>query len=280
MSYENFIPTVWSAEVQRELERKCVAAMLSNRDFEGEIKDVGNKVKINGVGRPTIGTYVKNSTVITPENLNDQSTQLEITESDYFCFEIDDIDKKQTKGNLMNAEMSEASAGLAEATDDFLYQLAYTGCATDNIIDCASLTSATVFSKVLSGIQKLWENNVPDSTDISIEVSPGMLAKLILAKILKGNPNDTTIANGFQGNFLNHKVYLANGVYNDGTYDYCVVRTKKALAFADQMTKIEAFRPQSAFSDAVKGLHLYGGKVVRPKELVVLKFSAGAESSI
>lgn len=277
MSYNNFIPTVWSATIERERERRVVAAKLCWREFEGEIKDAGDTVKIQGVTRPTIGTYTKNTTSITPENLNDQSTILKVDQSKYFAFEIDDIDKVQGKGNVMAAQMAEAAAALAEDMDDYIYSLY--GDAGETI-DCANLTSATVFSKIMSGIKELWSKNVPKNEEIYLEVSPGMLEKMVLARIVKADPNEKTVDNGYVDGFLGTKVYMSNGIYNDNTYDYCFLRTKKAIALADQFSKIEAYRPENSFSDAVKGLHLYGAKVIRPKELVVLKFSAAAETTI
>jgi len=279
MSYNNFIPTVWSEKIQRERERACVAAGLCWKDFEGDIKDVGDTVRINGVSRPTVGKYIKNSTTITPENLDDNSQTLPITESDYFAFEIDDVDKRQGKGNIMSATMQEAAAALAETEDSFIYGL-YGGAKTT--IDCANLSSATVISKITAALKTLWGYNVPKGEEIYLEVSPSFLEKLLLADIKLMTPNDGVLKSGFSGVIpsLGTKVYMSNGVYNDGTYDYCFLRTRKAIAIADQFSKTEAYRPENAFSDAVKGLHLYGAKVMRPKELVVLKASYAAETTI
>lgn len=242
-----------------------------------EISQAGDTVKIQGVQRPTIGTYTKNSTSITPENLNDVSTNLVVDQSKYFAFEIDDIDKRQGKGNIMQATMAEAGAGMADDTDAYIYGLYGSAGAT---VDCASITTATVFSKLMSGMQTLWTNNVPKSETLYLEASPGFLVKMILAKIVHADPNAPTVENGFVDKLLGCQIYMSNNIYNDGTYDYCFLRTKRAIALAEQITKTEAYRPESAFSDAVKGLHLYGAKVIRPKELVVLKFSAGSETTI
>lgn len=279
MSYNNFIPTVWSEKIQRERERAVVAAALCWKDFEGDIKDVGDTVRINGVSRPTVGTYVKNSTTITPENLNDNSQTLQITQSDYFAFEIDDVDKRQGKGNIMSATMMEAAAALAETEDSYIYGL-YAGAKTT--VDCTAITSATVISKLTSALKTLWGYNVPKGEEVFLEVSPSFLEKLLLADIKLMTPNDGLLKSGFSGVIpsLGMKVYMSNGVYNDGTFDYCFVRTRKAIAIADQFSKTEAYRPEGGFSDAVKGLHLYGAKVLRPKELVVLKASYGAETNI
>lgn len=282
MSYNNFIPTVWSEKLQRERERDAVAVMLCNRDWEGQIKDVGDTVKINGVIRPTVAQYVKNSTSITPENLSGASTELKIEKADYFAFEVDDVDKRQASGSIMDVQMKEANEAMSDSSDDYIYTK-YVDAPTANIVAATSITSATTISKVTAGLKILWDNNVPKKSEISLEVSPAFLEKMLLAEILYTDPNEKLMENGYVGRlkkFLGIKVYMTTGIYNDATYDYCFLRTKAAIAFADQMTKIEAYRPESSFSDAVKGLHLYGAKVVRPKELVVIKASYAAETLI
>jgi len=57
----------------------------------------------------------------------------------------------------------------------------------------------------------------------------------------------------------------------DTGYEHkCLARTKRAIAFAEQLSEIDAYRPELRFADAVKGLHLYGAKVVYPNEMVLL----------
>lgn len=280
MSYNNFIPTVWSEKLQRERERDAVAVMLCNRDWEGQIKDVGDTVTINGVIRPTVQQYVKNTTVITPENLNGASTQLKIEKADFFAFEVDDIDKRQAKGNIMDAQMKEANEAMSDSADDYVYTKYVDAGAT---IAATGITSITTISKITAALKTLWDNKVPKKAEISLEVSPSFLEKMLLAEIIYNEQNEKVMENGYVGRlkkYLGIKVYMTTGIYNDGTFDYCMARTKAAIAFADQLEKIEAYRPQSSFSDAVKGLHLYGAKVVRPKELVIIKSSYAAETAI
>lgn len=280
MSYNNFIPSVWSAKLQRERERSAVGIMLCNRDWEGDIKDVGDTVKINGVNRPTVGQYVKGSTSITPENLGGAGTELKIERADYFAFEVDNVDEKQASGNIMNAQMAEANEAMSDSSDDYIYsKYADAG----HTVTATGITSATTISKITEALKTLWSNDVPKSAEISLEVSPAFAEKMLLAELLYTDPNDKLMENGYIGRvnkLLGVKVYMTTGIYNDGTYDYCFMRTKAAIAFADQLEKIEAYKPESSFSDAVKGLHLYGAKVVRPKELVVIKASYAAETTI
>ena len=108
MSIDNFIPTLWAVELLENLNDKHVYSDLLNRDYEGQINNVGDTVKINSIGRITIATYTKNSTINAPETLDDSNLMLAITESDYFNFEIDNIDKKQQQPKLMGDAMKEA----------------------------------------------------------------------------------------------------------------------------------------------------------------------------
>ena len=79
------------------------------------------------------------------------------------------------------------------------------------------------------------------------------------------------IKRGALGKYFNVYLRMSNNLFNDGTDDLEMVRTKKAIATANVIDKVEKCRPSARFSDVIKGLHCYGGKVVRPKELYVIK---------
>lgn len=277
MSYNNFIPTVWSANLQREREKAIVAAKLCNREFEGEIKDVGDTVKILGITRPSIFTYTRGTDLNAPEDLADQSTILTVDQADAFNFLVDDLDKRQAKGNFMSAEQSEAGAGLAEKIDQFIY-----GKYTDagKTITQASLTSANVISTITAASKALWENNVPQNEEIYLEITPAVHEKLVLARILKDTDNSSLLDTGFVGKIGSFKVYMSNLIYQNAGVHYCIARTKKAISIAEQFAKTEAYRPEKRFADAVKGLQIYGAKVTRPKELVCLALTPAAETAI
>ena len=83
--------------------------------------------------------------------------------------------------------------------------------------------------------------------------------------------NVDMLRRGVIGMYNGAEVKLSDNLYNDGTDDYVMVRTKKAIAFAGQLKEVEAYRPHDLFADAVKGLDVYGAKVIRPKELYVVK---------
>ena len=76
---------------------------------------------------------------------------------------------------------------------------------------------------------------------------------------------------GIVGRYGNADVTIENLLANDGTSVYNQLRTEHAVAFDEQINKVEAYRPQDAFEDALKGLYVFGALVTRPKEIVVIK---------
>ncbi|MBR6529968.1 MAG: P22 coat protein - protein 5 domain protein, partial [Clostridia bacterium] len=123
MAISNFIPTLWSETLYSELKNNYVAVRLCNRDFEGEIRGEGDRVKIVGVGPVTVFDYQKNSDMPAPEVLTDSERTLIIDQAKGFNFCIDSIDLAQSKKTLMQGAMKEASDALADVADSYIYSL-------------------------------------------------------------------------------------------------------------------------------------------------------------
>lgn len=282
MSYKNFIPTLWSEEILKERDEVLVAGKICNRDYEGLVKQKGDKVKILGVGRPTINDYDDETGLGAFERLPDQSAMLEITEQKAFHFYVGDIDKRQSVGDLMSAEKKEASAALAEVADSFIYNKIAKEAGIAKSV--ASLTASNVMSTISGALTELWKNGVPRNEKIYLEVSPNFVEKLMLANVLVNTDNSKIITSGAVGTLkvFNIEVHMSTNLKNtaaDG--DYCVARTKKAVTFADALTEIKAYEPDNFFGEAIKGLQVYGAKVIRPKECAIIKVKEyGAETNI
>lgn len=278
MSFRNFIPTVWSAQMLRSLKNDNVAARLSDARYRSDAK-YGEEIKINGVGKVAIRDYEKGAP-LARDGWEDQSTLIKIDQQKYFNFGVDDIDKRQAQGDLMAALREEANLALAEAADSYIYGF-YREAGT--VITQPQLTSGNVMSTITSAIKALYRNNVPKNASLSLEVSPDFLEKMLLADILYGNPNEDTMKNGFVGRvgkWLNIHVYMTNNLAQEDGKDCCLLRTKRAIAYVENMSQVEAYRPEDSFEDALKGLHVYGAKVVRPDELAVIKCGYGEETKI
>lgn len=269
MAIKNFVSTVWSENLYRALDKQYIAVAHCNREFEGDIREQGSTVRICGVGDISVSDYTKNVNMTEPEVLSDNVRNLLINQAKYFNFQIDDVDRAQSSPKLMDAAMKNAANALANAADCFVYSLyeeagstvTETAASVDNIID-----------RLIDARTKLFEKNVSDPSDIVIEVSPAVAALILKAKVALATDNTDALENGCIGSIGGCKIYVSNNIVVDSetSAHKCLARTKRAIAFAEQLSEIDAYRPELRFADAVKGLHLYGAKTVYPEEMVLL----------
>ena len=273
MAISNFIPTIWSETLYSELDKQYIAAANSNRDFEGEIKEKGSKVRICGVGDILVSNYTKDTDMGTPQTLSDNARELTIDFAKYFNFQIDDIDKAQTTPKLMEAAMKRAASALANEADKAIYNETINAASTINV----NVTVDNIIDSIVSARTKLYENNVSSDTEVFLEVSPQIAALLYKAKSAFLSDNTQMVESGFIGNIFGCKVFVSNNIQDiempSGRMHRCLMRTKRAIAFAEQLSEIEAYRPEKRFADAIKGLYLFGAKAVFPKEMVALEFT-------
>jgi hypothetical protein len=165
----------------------------------------------------------------------------------------------------MDAAVRNAAAALANTADQYVFALCDK--AGDSI--ASSATVENILSLIIDARTKLLENNVCDPGDIVIEVSPAVGALILKNKINVAN-TDTALETGCIGTVAGCKIFISNNIVVSGNVHKCIARSKRAIAFAEQLSEIDAYRPEKRFADAVKGLHLYGAKVVYPNEMVLL----------
>jgi hypothetical protein len=270
MAITNFISTVWSENLLKQLEKKYIGVLNCNREFEGDIKEQGSVVKICGVGEVSVSDYVKNSDMTEPEELTDSVSILRINQAKYFNFQIDDVDRAQSNPKLMDYAMKNAAAALSNAADTYVFSL-YTDAVnelTDNAITASKIVDHIIDTKTM-----MMKAGTVDVDDIVVEVTPDIAALMLKAKIDLGTDNADALENGALGKIAGCKIFVSNNVVIDEeNFHKCLMRTKRAVAFAEQISEVEAYRPEKRFADAVKGLHLFGAKIVYPNEFVVLNF--------
>ena len=278
MAISNFIPTVWSENLYSQLDKKYIAAKHCNRDFEGDIAEQGAVVNIIGVGSIDVFDYTKDTDMSNPQVLSDTLRALTIDQAKAFNFQIDDIDRAQCTPKLMDEAMKVAANALANEADKHIFSL-YTQ--ADETVNETSTTEENIINHLIDARTKLFANNVTDASDIVIEVSPQIAALILKAKIDLATDNTDSLENGCIGSIGGCKIFVSNNVVvdtvGDSNYHKCIARTKRAIAFAEQLSEITAYRPEKRFADAVKGLHLYGAKVVYPEEMVLLNLGLPVE---
>ena len=271
MAITNFIPTVWSENLYQELDKKYIGVANCNRDFEGEIREKGNTVRICGVGEVVVSEYTKNSNMNYPATLSDNVRELKIDQAKYFNFQIDDIDRAQASPKLMEAAMKNAASALANDADEYIFGLYGQAGAS---IKCDDVNASNIVDLIIDARTKLFTGNVANPEDIVIEVTPEIAGLIMKAKVNLSSDNTDVLETGCIGAIGGCKIFVSNNVKkledSTGYQHKCFARTKRAIAFAEQLSEIDAYRPELRFADAVKGLHLYGAKVVYPNELVLL----------
>lgn len=277
MTVNNFIPEVWSAKIFSDFDKATVFGGVVNRDYEGEIRNAGDTVRINAVGPVTVNSYTKNSTSsITLQDLTGVQTVLNIDQAKYFAFQVDDVDQAQTNPKIMGEAMRKAGVAIAEIIDADVAGL-YTDAGS---IVTSTACGPTAITEVIGKIGRaLSENDVPQNGRWMV-IPPWMQDKLVQAQLLKwiGLPAASTPAGaasmGYVGSCLGFDFYQSNLLKettasgSTGRQHYVMAGTRDAITLASQISKVEAYRPEGKFADAVKGLNLYGMKVVQPKALV------------
>lgn len=270
MALTNFVPEIWARELNYSLKKSLVGISLVNQDYEGEIRQQGDTVHITRPSAINTGSYTADNdiTVQTPE-----STQLDlaIDQADYFAFQVDDVRKVQANVDLMRPYLEEANYALSDGVDEYILSL-YTGADASNVIAASSVSSSTIYGKLVEAKKLLSVNNVPKSGRW-ITLSPEEIALLeestqfISASAL----GDEVKRNGFVGRAAGFDVYESNNLTEaasgSDTVRHCPFGHNIAITFAMQFSNVESQRMEKRFADLVKGLILYGAKVIKPKAL-------------
>ena len=274
MAIYNFISTVWSENLYQELDKQYIGVRNCNRDFEGEIKEKGNVVRICGIEPVEVFDYDKNIDMNTPSDLSDNYRDLVIDHAKCFNFQIDDIDRVQASPKLLGLAMKNAASALANTADRYVYTLCS---GATNAINEANVSEDNIVDLLIDARTKLMSKNVSDTSDVVIEVTPEIAGMILKAKVALSTDNGEALENGCLGSIGGCKIYVSNNLtkakIEGGTTHKCVVRTKRAVAYAEQISEVEAYRPELRFADAVKGLLLFGAKVVYPDEMVALNLT-------
>ena len=265
MAITNFIPSIWSENLITSLNNQYVGVANCNREYEGEIKQRGSCVKICDIDDITVGDYTKDTDMNQPQELSDTLIELTIDQAKYFNFQVDDIDKTQCSPKLLDVAMKNAANALANAADKYIFSH-YSEAGTSMSIPSSE---NDIMSSILRAREILYSNNIINSSDIVIEISPAVATVLLQEQAELFSFNNDVYSTGCIGTVAGCNVYVSNNIYVDGSkYHNCFIRSKRAIAFAEQLSEIEAYRPEKRFADAVKGLHLYGAKIIHPNELI------------
>lgn len=283
MAITTFIPGIWSARLLYALDKAHVATNLVNRNYEGVIANQGDTVHINSIGAVTVKDYTKNTNIADPEVLTTSDQTLVIDQAKYFNFQVDDVDKAQISGEIIDTAMGRSAYALADVSDAFLLKTIANGAASANKIGAKATLTAMTASNVYENIVKmrtlLDKANVP-TTGRTIVVPPEVYALLLLDDRFAKSGSDSgqnALLNGMVGRVAGFDVFMSNNCVSgsdggSGSTPYFVITAQVAAAttYAEQIIKTEAYRMEKRFADAVKGLHVYGAKVTDGSQIAAM----------
>lgn len=268
MAVSSFISEVWAASILENFKLTEVIAPTVARTYEGDASQQGNVVHITSFSTPTIVDYAVGTSgarTIDPQDLTDTSQDLLIDQERAFSFFVDDIDRRQAAGS-MEPVSRDAAGGLVETYETFLADAMLAG-GTD--IDGGVATTVTTgneaFDKVLELRTALSDLKVPPG-ERTLIVNPGYAQLLLGADSKLTNVDMSGAAQGLRdatlGRLLGFHV-METALLSPGRA--CAVGYHRSAAgFVSQLTAVEALRSPVKIADIIRGLNVYGGKVLRP----------------
>ena len=284
----NFIPEIWSGKLIENFYDATVLSAISNTDYEGEIRNMGDTVNIRTTPEITIQTYVKGQT-LSVENPDKAKLQLVIDKGEYFACVEDDVDQVQTDMNLMDMWSKDASERMKIKIDQRVLADILTDVSAKNKGTAAgaisgniglgatgspvSLTKTNVIEKIVDMGTVLDEANCPEQNRFL--VIPAKMGGLIKQSDLKDasitGDGSTPLRNGRLGMIDRFTVFVSHNLKKTSGGEFSVIGGHKmGFTFASQMTNMETIRSETTFGNIIRGLQVYGYKVVKPEALATM----------
>lgn len=269
-----FIPQVWSAKILDALDKELVYSKLFNTDYEGEIQNYGDTVHIGSVGNVSISDYspATGGELEAPEDVICYEETLTIDQMKAFNIKVDDVYKVQRTANLLEAATTRAGYAFADTCDKYLAGLVAKSAnkvvGTDDAPEAVTADNAyEILVKLKTALDK---QNCPKQSRVAV-VPPEFEGFMLLdPRFVKAtDKGDEATAEGTIYRAAGFEVAVSNNVpMTSDEKGYKVVAGSPVQGtFAQQILKTEAYRPENSFSDAVKGLHVYGAAVLESNAL-------------
>ena len=270
-TYSTFIPEIWSKKLNQMLEKNCVMMQCVNKNWEGEISQQGDTVKIITPADVTVSTLTSDN--ITYTSLAPKSQDLVIDQKKFFAFKIDDVAKVQSNMDIMEAHLVNAKKAIEEVQDSYLLAM-HTDVTESNTVGSESspitLDKSTIYEHFVK-LSLALKNSDAVHTGVRpwVIINPNIESYLLQSpEFIKAyNVADETLRDGAIGRIAGMDVLVSTNLTDIDNKYYVLAGTNDAITFASQLAKIESLRDKDSFSDLVRGLYLYGAKAVQPKAL-------------
>lgn len=249
-----------------------------NRNYEGEIKNQGDSVKIITPAEVSISTV--SGSAITYSELSPDSTDLVIDQKKFFAFKINDVGQAQANQSIMDAHLQNAKKAIEQVQDAYLlaqHANADAGNVVGTELAAITLDKTTIYENFVKLALKL-----KNADAVSNNQKPWVVINPVIESYLLQSPEfisahnvaDETLREGAIGRIAGMDVLVSTNLSAVAGKFYVLAGTNEAITFASQLSKIESLRDQDSFSDLVRGLYLYGAKTVQAKSLAKMIITA------
>jgi len=282
MAISNFVPELWSPNILANLRDQAVYVDRCNRNYEGAIANAGDTVHITSFTDPAVRDYTKN-TDITYDLLTDADRALLIDQADYFAFTVDDVDRRQAQAGFVESASRGAGANLALEADEYVAGIMYAAVnqtANDIGLVAVDISDNNAYGSLFVALRTILTRDKVPFSDRWIVIPPEVSAAILQdARFVNASASGTTatLREGFLGRIAGFDVYESNvtHVATAGTY-HVIAGHPNAVTYADAISETEALRLEAQFGDAIRGLHLYGAKVVDATQLALASVTVQA----
>ena len=271
---QHFIPEIFSKKLQAKFYANTVLAEVTTNEYEGEISGQGDKVNIRAVPAVTVADYTGS---LSYADVTSSTIELNINKAKSYAFKVDDILRQQADIDFMNAAAEDAAQNMKIAIETDVFANVGAGSSLTDVNSSEAGTNAgNILGHILTAGRTLDENNIPETEGFMI-IDPATAAIIknsdLKQACLTGDA-ESPIRNGNIGMIDRFTVYVSNNLPSSGSVTTGLYGHPKAVAYASQMTNTETVRLESSFGDGVRGLAVYGYKVIIPTAIGEIKLNS------
>mgnify|MGYP005715820495 FL=1 len=271
---QHFIPEIFSKKLQAKFYANTVLAEVTTNEYEGEISGQGDKVNIRAVPAVTVADYDGS---LSYADVTSSTIELNINKAKSYAFKVDDILRQQADIDFMNAAAEDAAQNMKIAIEQDVFANIGAGSSLTDVNSSEAGTNAgNILGHILTAGRTLDENNIPETERFMI-IDPATAAIIknsdLKQAYLTGDA-ESPIRNGNIGMIDRFTVYVSNNLPSSGSVTTGLYGHPKAVAYASQMTNTETVRLESSFGDGVRGLAVYGYKVIVPTAMGEIKLNS------
>ena len=271
---QHFIPEVFSKKLQAKFYAQTILSEVTTNEYEGEISGLGNKVNIRTVPAVTVADY---SGSLSYADVTSGTVELDINKAKSYAFKVDDILRTQADIDFMNAAAEDAAQNMKIAIETDVFANVGAGSSLTDVNSSEAGTNAgNILGHILTAGKTLDQNNIPE-TERFMVIDPATAAIIKISDLkqayLTGDA-ESPLRNGNIGMIDRFTVYVSNNLPTSGSVTTGLFGHPKAVAYASQMTNTETVRLESSFGDGVRGLSVYGYKVVVPTAIGEIKLNS------